>query len=356
MFCVTSYRTLCDEEKKRSTYTYETIRLPPIDKRHHNYNYGFLDERGIVRKRIGSKSVYVNKGDVIIGKVLTKSGKDKEEELIDCSVVIKSGEEGFIDRVIETITPNGYRLIKVVIRNQRIPEVGDKFASRAAQKGTAGIVYRQEDMPFTGEGIVPDIIINPHAIPSRMTVNQLMECVLGKTCSLNGTFGDATPFSNNSVDIAEQLCERLKNSGYERHGWEQMYNGFTGEPIDAQIFIGPTYYQRLKHMVSDKMHARAQGHVTTLTRQPLEGRSRDGGLRLTHQPQWYLKILLVCTTAGNISKNREHLNTGGIRYSNLKTGGFRYKQCQFGNLYRKKNIHNFMTYLTQVRLEAKRNF
>jgi len=106
-----------------------------------------------------------------------------------------------------------------------------------------------------------------------------MECIIGKTCSLNGTFGDATPFSKNSVDIAEQLCKKLKDSGYERHGWEQMYNGFTGEPIEARIFIGPTYYQRLKHMVSDKIHARSQGHVTTLTRQPLEGRSRDGGLR-----------------------------------------------------------------------------
>lgn len=279
LFTVTSYRTLCDEEKKRSTYAYETIKLPPIDKRHHNYNYGFLDENGIIKKRIGKQAVYVNKGDVIIGKILTKSGKDKEEEIVDCSVVIKHGEEGFVDRIIETITPNGYKLIKVVIRNQRIPEVGDKFASRAAQKGTTGHVYSQEDMPFTSDGIIPDIIINPHAIPSRMTVNQLLECILGKTCALKGKFGDATPFSKNSFDIAEKLCEGLKNSGYERHGWEQLYNGFTGELIESKIFIGPTYYQRLKHMVSDKLHARSQGHVTTLTRQPLEGRSRDGGLR-----------------------------------------------------------------------------
>ena len=752
LFVVTSYRTISDEEKKRSTYTYETISLPPFNKRHQNYNYGFLDERGIVRTRIDGKAVYVSKGDVIIGKILTKSGKDKEEELIDCSITIKQGEEGYIDRVKETITPNGYKLVKVVIRNQRIPEVGDKFASRAAQKGTCilkgtlvtlsdgrsvkiedlntsrnvwghsgtglkpescinvtymgeketkeiifgngeklvctpdhrimtqngwkeaclltnndfvagnlqspldireedengwelnmsyintipkymceenivtslnlsmsmdseeererslafarilgfvlangwiceyktrpgqyragvalgtlidttlfikdvkilindktsngkdlekcyksnsydgscyiyelpaflagcfasipgillgkrillkptwpvflqdapisiirefigglfggdgyaphitrnkircvefdwktlesnledsrkhirflqnmlqrcgvtstvmspryreshakdgekilvygltlrrndefatkigfrycmnkqcklsaattywqmktfrdnrkisatewlktigalywfvkgshcvgrtdmeipfyylpiiridngniesvyditvnnvssfiangivvhncGMVYRQEDMPFTSDGIVPDIIINPHAIPSRMTVNQLMECILGKTGSLNGTFGDATPFTKNSVDITEQLCENLKNSGYERHGWEQMYNGFTGELIDSKIFIGPTYYQRLKHMVSDKIHARAKGHVTTLTRQPLEGRSRDGGKLL---PQWRLKTLLVCITAGNISKFRGNL-------------------------------------------------
>jgi intein/homing endonuclease len=136
LFCATSYRTLMDEERKQGTYNFETICIPPVDKRKSNANYGFLDEKGLVKKRIDGKPVYVNKGDVIIGKVLTKSNKNGDEELFDCSYVIKSGEEGFIDRVLETVTPNGYKMIKVTIRNQRIPEIGDKLASRSAQKGT----------------------------------------------------------------------------------------------------------------------------------------------------------------------------------------------------------------------------
>lgn len=142
-----------------------------------------------------------------------------------------------------------------------------------------GFVYDQEDLPFTSEGIVPDIVINPACIPSRMTVNQLMECVLGKACVMEGNFGDATPFMKSNENIMQDICERLSNVGFEKHGWEKMYNGFTGEMMDAQIYIGPTYYQRLKHMVSDKIHSRSSGHVTTLTRQPLEGRSREGGLK-----------------------------------------------------------------------------
>ena len=133
------------------------------------------------------------------------------------------------------------------------------------------MVYRQEDMPFTQDGIVPDLILNPQAIPSRMTINVLLETLLGNACLLDGTFGDATPFTSNSVNIAEKICEKLEKTGYNKFGWETLYNGFTGEPIDAKIYFGPTFYSRLKHMVSDKIHSRSQGHVTTLTRQPLEG-------------------------------------------------------------------------------------
>lgn len=163
-FSSTSYRTLVDEEKKQGTYNYETICFPPVDKRKRNANYGLLDENGLVKTRINAKSVYVEKGDVIIGKVLTKSNKLGEEELVDCSYIIKSGEEGFIDRVMVSITPNGYKMVKVIIRNQCIPEIGDKFASRAAQKGTLGMIYQQQDMPFTQDGMVPDLIINSHKI------------------------------------------------------------------------------------------------------------------------------------------------------------------------------------------------
>jgi DNA-directed RNA polymerase II subunit RPB2 len=141
------------------------------------------------------------------------------------------------------------------------------------------MVYRQEDLPFTASGIVPDIIISPLCIPSRMTVSQLIETVLGKKCAMDGNYADATPFTETSSDRATKLIEELENYGFESHGWETMYNGMTGEMITAKIFMGLTYYQRLKHMVDDKMHARASGPVTVLTRQASEGRARDGGLR-----------------------------------------------------------------------------
>jgi DNA-directed RNA polymerase II subunit RPB2 len=204
-------------------------------------------------------------------KMLVKTSKDSVEEFIDCSVRVKGGDEGVIDRVVYTTTPNGYKLVKVVIRSLRIPEIGDKFASRAAQKGTCGALYNQEDMPFSSDGIVPDIIINPHCIPSRMTINQIMECVLGKKCALSGTYADATPFSSNSTDAAESICDMLRECGHERHGWENLRNGMTGEMIDCKVFMGPTYYQRLKHIVQEKIHARSSGAVTMLVRQPMEG-------------------------------------------------------------------------------------
>jgi DNA-directed RNA polymerase II subunit RPB2 len=301
LFVVTSYRTVTKVEKKVGMYVSEIIGVPPKSStgikqnqagyfRRKNGNYSLLDERGVVRK-----GLTIKKGDCIIGQITTKIIKASDtkstlakgtETITDCSVIVKQGEEGIVDMVDVTTTPNGYTMVKVKIRQQRIPEIGDKFASRAAQKGTCGAVYRQEDMPFNQEGICPDIIINPHCIPSRMTVNQLMECVLGKACTISGTYGDATPFTSSSTDnAAERICESLAKAGmeqgnaYDRTGWEYMTNGMTGELVKSKVFMGPTYYQRLKHMVSDKIHSRAQGHVTTLTRQPLEGRSRDGGLR-----------------------------------------------------------------------------
>lgn len=303
LFWATTYRTYTASEKKCGTYKFERIGMPPLDIRRGDANYSLLDENGVVNLKYpkytdskgnsrGHGSVYVQKGDVIIGKILVHSNKSGEEELSDNSLVIKKGEEGYIDRIFISTTPNGYKLVKVVIRRLRIPEIGDKMASRSAQKGTIGMIYSQQDMPWTSQGIVPDIIMNPHALPSRMTINQLMESVFGKSCCLEGTMGDATPFTSSSIDIAEKLCDRLGMNKYERTGKEMLYNGMTGEPM-GMIFIGTVYYQRLKHLVSDKVHARAQGPNATLTRQPLEGRSRDGGEILT--PQWYLIVLLVYT-------------------------------------------------------------
>jgi DNA-directed RNA polymerase II subunit RPB2 len=262
------------EKKRGSSSALEVICLPELSKRRKDANYDLLDVDGIVR--VG---VPVFKGDVVVGKVVR--GSKSDEGGADCSLVVKHNEEGIVDRVVVCTTLAGYKLVKVIIRTQKIPEVGDKFCSRAAQKGTCGAILAQEDLPFTRDGITPDIIINAHCIPSRMTINQLMETVLGKASALDGKYGDATPFGAKSdpATIGEDICTRLKSCGFEKHGYETMYSGFSGEPLDAQIFIGPVMYQRLKHMVSEKIHSRNSGHVTTLTRQPLEGRSRDGGLR-----------------------------------------------------------------------------
>lgn len=138
-----------------------------------------------------------------------------------------------------------------------------------------------------------------------MTTNQLMECVLGKSCCFSGEYGDASPFTSSSIDVTEEICNKLQKYGFERHGWETLYNGMTGEPFAAKIFIGPTYYQRLKHIVSDKIHARARGNVTTLTKQPTSGRANDGGLRIGEKlPKWCSNTLLVCGVAGDTTKLR----------------------------------------------------
>jgi DNA-directed RNA polymerase II subunit RPB2 len=268
-----SYRTYMIEEKKKGTNIMENIQLPPEHIRVSTYNYTKLKEDGIVKN--GS---YVGPGDVIVGRVSTKY-KNNKEETTDVSVVVKIGEEGYVDRIFITTSPDGYKIVKVKIRTQKVPEIGDKVASKCAQKGTIGMVFRQEDMPFTSSGIIPDLIVNPHAIPSRMTINQLLECLAGKVAVEKGEFRYATPFSSHSTGVMETLCEELGSLGFEKHGNERMFNGFSGEMLDASIFIGPTYYQRLKHLVSLKIHARDHGNVHTLTRQPMEGRSKDGGLR-----------------------------------------------------------------------------
>ena len=275
LFVATSYRTMTSEEKKRGAYMSETIEVPEKQIQVKGYDYSKLDPTtGIIRK-----GLVVKKGDVLIAKVLSKSNKSGETERVDCSVTVKAGDEGTVDRVFDMKTQHGYRLVKVVIRKRRIPEMGDKVASRAGQKGTIGMIFPQEDMPFTEQGIVPDIIINSHCIPSRMTANQLIEAIVGKSGVIKGKFTDATPFTPSTVNMVDRVCNELLECGFQKRGLEVMYSGITGEKIEAQIFIGPTYYQRLKHMVSDKIHSRATGSVTMMTHQPLEGRSQEGGLR-----------------------------------------------------------------------------
>jgi len=245
-------------------------------------NYESLDADGFVPP--GTK---VSGEDIIIGKTVqvpvTESGRDGEapgQQKRDESTHMRPTDKGIVDQVMYTVDEDGYQLVKTKVRSTRVPQIGDKFSSRHGQKGTVGITYRQEDMPFTLDGISPDIIINPHAIPSRMTIGQLMECLMGKTSAIRGNTmegdGDGTPFCKVTVD---QICNKLHEQGYQKYGNETLYSGFTGRQLTARVFIGPTYYQRLKHMVDDKIHSRARGPVTQMTKQPVEGRARHGGLR-----------------------------------------------------------------------------
>jgi len=231
-----------------------------------------------------SPGTRVSGEDVIIGK--TTPLPEQDDELTpkaarrhtkrDSSTCLRAAENGIIDQVMLTTNADGFKFCKVKMRSIRVPQIGDKFASRHGQKGTCGMTYRQEDMPWTCEGISPDIVVNPHAIPSRMTIGHLVECLLGKVSANTGDEGDATPFTEVTV---EGISELLHKCGYQMRGNEVLYNGMTGRKMEAMIFFGPTYYQRLKHMVDDKIHSRARGPVQILTRQPVEGRSRDGGLR-----------------------------------------------------------------------------
>lgn len=236
-------------------------------------NYDKLTEEGYAKVE-----TVIKDGDVIIGMVNPKPvSKEDEKPYKDNSTIYKSLIPGTIDKVLTGLDSDGYPIIKIRIRSERIPAVGDKFSSRAGQKGTVGFKPHRADMPFTKTGIIPDIIINPNAIPKRMTIGQLVECLLAKVCAIKGVYGDATPFTGVNLD---EMNDQLVQAGFEEWGTEIMYNGMTGQKMNTKIFIGPTYYQRLKQMVGDKAHSRARGPTQLLTRQPPEGRSRDGGLRI----------------------------------------------------------------------------
>lgn len=269
-----------DLEKKSGVQQLEEFEKPTRDTtlRMKHGTYDKIEDDGLIAPGTG-----VNGEDIIIGK--TAPIPPDSEELgqrtrthtrRDVSTPLKSTESGIIDQVLITTNAEGQKFVKIRVRSTRIPQIGDKFASRHGQKGTIGITYRQEDMPFTAEGITPDLVINPHAIPSRMTIGHLVECLLSKVATIVGNEGDATPFTDLTVESVSAI---LRDNGYQSRGLEVMYHGHTGRKLQAQVYFGPTYYQRLKHMVDDKIHSRARGPVQILTRQPVEGRSRDGGLR-----------------------------------------------------------------------------
>ena len=264
-------------------------------------NYEKLNEKGFI-----PEETTISHGDIIIGKVSPIQPTGNNNKVYqDNSVIFKSNVEGVIDRVHTGIYNNdGYEMYNVRVRMERKPVIGDKFSNRFGQKGTLGIALPQKDMPFTEEGIIPDLIMNPLAIPTRMTISQLVECLASKVGALEGKFVDGTPFCNYNVRELPAILEKL---GYSKYGTEPMYCGITCRKMKAQIFIGPTYYIRLKHMVLDKVHSRSSGPRQALTRQPLEGRARDGGLKIGKHiaKKCICKYMLVCVMTGNIYKLRE---------------------------------------------------
>lgn len=278
--------------------------------KHGENPYEHLDDDGFVK--VGS---YVKANDVIIGKVVklkdeVKSVTGRRITHNDISIQVKPGEDGYVDARIpspgsvKNFNSDNNPFCKVRTCQYRRPVIGDKLASRHAQKGTIGLILPEEDMPFTDSGLVPDIIMNPHALPSRMTVGQMLECIFGKAACLEAEVQDATPWTDFD---RENIGDILEKYGFERDGEEVMYNGFTGEMLKTTIFIGPVYYQRLKHMVQDKIHARATGRVNNLTKQSVEGRNQGGGLRST-RPLSQIKLgqvsaqLATSSKSGNVLK------------------------------------------------------
>jgi DNA-directed RNA polymerase beta subunit len=275
LFRSMAYKSYKDEMKKYTSNMWSKFELPKKC-RNQRYNaYSKMDIDGFIKS-----GVPINSNDAIIGKTMNQNvGNNGENKVIQKDgCMYPKDDNSIVDKTLISMNAEGSRIVRTILRSYRIPEIGDKLASLSAQKGTIGLILPQEDMPYTNDGIVPDIIINPCAIPSRMTIGQLIECVCGKVCSLKGEIGDGTPFKYENP--IEKISENLFKMGYQKYGYETMYNGFTGKLMDARIFIGPTYYQRLKHLVQDKIFARSRGPVSNLMRQPVEGRSRGGGLRI----------------------------------------------------------------------------
>lgn len=276
LFRASALKKYIEEAKKNPASSQMDIFMKPDSNRVSGMkkaNYDKLNENGYV-----PEETVIEDGDVIIGLVSPKPVvSEGGHQYNDNSVIFKSMDKGAIDRVMMGTNTDGHPIMMMRVRSEKIPEIGDKFASRNGQKGVCGYKARRTDMPFTQSGLTPDIILNPNAFPKRMTIGQFIECLLSKVCCLKGIHGDATPFMGTDIN---KINDDLVALGYEDWGYETMYNGMTGEKMDTRIFIGPTYYQRLKQMVKDKAFARATGQVELLTRQPTAGKSRGGGLRL----------------------------------------------------------------------------
>ena len=326
LFQATIFTTVKDEDKKILGDEEIRSKPDPTKTKGMKYaNYDKVNEQGVI-----PENTLVENRDIIVSKYLPiKDARNDHTKTIkyeDQSVMYRTSEETYIDKNIIGRNGDGYNFCKVRMRNVRQPAIGDKFSSRHGQKGTIGNIIEECDMPFTSDGLVPDIIINPHAIPSRMTIAQLKETLLGKALLSLGLFGDGTSFGDLEI---KDICKHLQKAGYESNGNQRMYNGETGEVIETSVFIGPAFYQRLKHMVSDKIHSRSYGPKVILTRQPAEGRRRDGGHRFgemerdcmcSHGASKFTKSRMmdasdgfgtfVCKKCGTISahNNKKHIH------------------------------------------------
>lgn len=276
LFRTTVNKTYKDEEKGVGSDVEAFGPVPAAAVGARRADYGKVQRDGLPVIRS-----IVENGDIIISKCMTASqlGTDRKRKKnvdVDHSTALYSTEPMRVTRAYLTTNKDGAKLVRVRLHSTRVPDVGDKLSSHHGQKGVIGMILEQVDMPYTVDGVVPDLIINPHAIPSRMTVAQLIETLLGKVCCIQGTEGDGTPFNGTRV---EEIGAHLAAAGFESRGNERMFNGITGEPLETTVFFGPTAYQKLRHCVADKVHARARGSMTLITRQPREGRSRGGGLK-----------------------------------------------------------------------------
>ena len=323
----TYFKPITSEELRYSGGLIDEVCIPDKDVKGYRseHDYRFLEEDGII-----FPEAQVNEGDVVIGKTSPPrflSSADEynltQNQRRESSMSLKHGEKGIVDFVFLTENAEGNKLVQARLRELRIPEIGDKFTSRHGQKGVISLVAPEADIPFSATGMKPDILFGTHGIPSRMTVAHLYELIAGKTGALSGRFIDATLFdSENEPDIRHEL----RTLGFQHNGAETLYNGITGERYNVQIYIGNMYYLKLKHMVANKIHSRARGPIQLLTRQPTEGRAKEGGLRLGEME----KDTFVAHGASLLLKERFDSDktivpigekTGLIGYYDAKKGG-----------------------------------
>jgi DNA-directed RNA polymerase II subunit RPB2 len=321
----TTYYSMYEAREESSKITgknnskFANIQKNNVIKLKQGYDYSLLDDHGLIKE-----NTELNEKVILIGKI--NSNLENKDVWIDDSVKPKKGQLGYVDKSFITLGEEGFNVAKVRIREERVPAIGDKMASRAGQKGTLGLIIPEADMPFTVDGLRPDLIINPHAIPSRMTIGQIIESLFGIVCTTYGAFGDCTAFQVKGANYST-YAPLLVKEGFNSTGNQVLYNGQTGEQLNADVYIGPTYYMRLKHMVKDKINYRARGPNTSLTRQPVQGRANDGGLRigemerdgvLAHGMSYFLNesflvrgdeyYIAVCNKSGAIAIYNESRN------------------------------------------------
>jgi len=277
------YRIYDTEAKQYPGGMRDSFEIPNAEDNIRSYkgerSYRLLEDDGII-----ASEAIVEGGDILIGKTSPPRFMEEHREFEsggghtkrDTSIGVRPSEVGVVDTVVMTQSNEGGKMYKIRVRDMRIPEIGDKFASRHGQKGVLGILAENEDLPYTADGISPDVLINPHAFPSRMTVGMFMESVTGKAAALRGEKFDGSAFVGEKMD---EVKAAMNAYGFEYSGKEIMYDGRSGKEFPVDVFIGVVYYQKLHHMVADKIHARARGQVQMLTKQPTEGRARGGGLR-----------------------------------------------------------------------------